>query len=408
MAVHLTDKNSAAADGHELDGALAEEREVYLHELATALEEIEILILRIHDAAEGEESKGRLLRQIHSIKGIAGSYGLERVAQAAHDMEDLLDDRRFAANLNGDRIDRLLAQNDRLKALAQAYLHEDAEADRSRASDSAASAIFSGAVKRRIDRVLVVESSAATLQLCTQVMTAIGATRVQSASDGYEALGWLLNEAFDVVITSLQVAWIDGQSLAAVLRTIPSPNSATPVILLTSAATALDPSKARPDFVVEKNRDLSSELRGILSRLTGERWPARQQSVQLSPGDPKKILVIDDSPEIHDLVKLSFKPFPDVQIVALLDPSDAVDRACREMPDLILLDVQMQPLSGKEILKDLKAKPQLSQVPVAFFTASDAPDEQRQLAGLGAWQIFKKPFAPKTFANQVLRLYRER
>jgi DNA-binding response OmpR family regulator len=101
----------------------------------------------------------------------------------------------------------------------------------------------------------------------------------------------------------------------------------------------------------------------------------------------------------------SFKRFPDVQIVALADPTIA---ARNETPDLILLDVQITPISGKEVMWDIKATPELSDLPVAFFTGTDDPDEKRELASLGAWQIFKKPFSPKTFFDHVLNLFRER
>jgi DNA-binding response OmpR family regulator len=97
-----------------------------------------------------------------------------------------------------------------------------------------------------------------------------------------------------------------------------------------------------------------------------------------------------------------------VQIVALDDPTSAVEAARNETPDLILLDVQMTPISGKEVMRDIKATPELNHLPVAFFTGTDDPEEKKELASLDAWQIFKKPFSPKTFSDHVLNLFRER
>src|SRR6266850_1748901 len=122
-------------------------------------------------------------------------------------------------------------------------------------------------LEAHLDRVLIVEPSVATLQFCVKVLQELGSPQVTSVRDGYEALGLLLKEKFDAVITSLQIPTIDGQSLTAVLRTIPGPNAATPVVLLTSAAGALDPAKARPDYVVEKNLGLVNELSAVLQRL---------------------------------------------------------------------------------------------------------------------------------------------
>jgi len=45
---------------------------------------------------------------------------------------------------------------------------------------------------------------------------------------------------------------------------------------------------------------------------------------------------------------------------------------------------------------------------VAFFTGTDDENETRELLALGAWQIFQKPFAPKTFAERVISRFQER
>ena len=59
-------------------------------------------------------------------------------------------------------------------------------------------------------------------------------------------------------------------------------------------------------------------------------------------------------------------------------------------------------------MRDIKAAPELNHLPVAFFTGTDDPEEKKELASLGAWQIFKKPFSPKTFSDHVVSLFRER
>ena len=97
-----------------------------------------------------------------------------------------------------------------------------------------------------------------------------------------------------------------------------------------------------------------------------------------------------------------------MQIVGLLDPTTAVETARRVSPDLVLLDVQMSPLSGQEVMRAIKAAPELSGIPVAFFTGTDDIGETQELQSLGACQIFKKPFAPKTFPAQVVNFFRER
>jgi DNA-binding response OmpR family regulator len=68
----------------------------------------------------------------------------------------------------------------------------------------------------------------------------------------------------------------------------------------------------------------------------------------------------------------------------------------------------MAPISGKEVMCNFKAAPELSAIPVAFFTGTDDAEEKQELASLGAWQIFNKPFSAKTFSDHVVSLFRER
>jgi len=387
----------------EIAAELLAERNSYLREMTSDLQDVENLIVDLSLADGAAERKQQIARKIHTIKGVAGSYGLDLISAAAHRMEDLLASENSPNSMSDKFIDGLLGQNDQLAAIAKAYLcdNEPFLNDVRRTLERFAKPESSSAKPAQaFSRMLIVEPSLATLKLCTRVLQEFGSIRVTSMQDGYEALGRLLKEEFDVVITSLQVPTIDGQSLVTVLRNIPGPNAAVPVILLTSSTTALDPAKARPNYVIEKNLGLSNGLKAVLTQLA--------RPAKVGDGVLRKILLVDDSPEIHTLVRMSFKRHPDIQIIALADPASAVETARKEAPDLVLLDVQMTPISGKQVMRNFKAAPELSAIPVAFFTGTDDAEEKQELASLGAWQIFKKPFSPKTFSDHVVNLFRER
>jgi two-component system OmpR family response regulator len=386
-------------------------RNSYLREITSDLQDVEHLILDLSLSDGAAERKQRIARQIHTIKGVAGSYGLDLISAAAHRMEDLLASENSLNSKSDKFIDGLLGQNDQLVAIAKAYLgdNEPFLNDVRRTLERFAEPEISSAKPAQaFNRVLIVEPSLATLKLCTRVLQEFGSIRVTSMQDGYEALGRLLKEEFDIVITSLQVPTIDGQSLVTVLRNIPGPNAAVPVILLTSSTTALDPAKARPNYVIAKNLGLSNGLKAVLTQLASPGVEQLARPAKVGDSVLRKILLVDDSPEIHTLVRMAFKRHPDIQIIALADPTSAVETARKEAPDLILLDVQMTPISGKEVMREFKAAPELSAIPVAFFTGTDDAEEKQELSSLGAWQIFKKPFSPKTFSDHVLSLFRER
>ena len=260
----------------------------------------------------------------------------------------------------------------------------------------------------RLSRVLLVDTSRATIEVCVGVLHELGVSEIVTLRDGYEALGRLLKQPFDAVITSLRVPTIDGQTLVPVLRTIPGPNQRTPVILLTSSATALDPTVARPDHVVEKNPHLTQRLKKILGALAGKPELAVQPGAAKIDRVLKKIVLVDDSPAIHQLLRASFKRFPEIVIASLRDPTTAVDFVRHEQPDFVLLDVNMPQLSGKEVMREIKASADLQSIPAAFFTADESVDERGELIDLGACHVFKKPFSPKTFAEELIKIYHER
>ena len=390
------------------DAELRVERDTYLRELRTDLEGIENLILGLSTAEGSGARKRKLARDVDSMRGIADRYGLELMVVALHRMTDELAIQGLVDGDSEKYIDRLLKHKRRLTRLAEAYLANDHQTLADIHSMYADPAAKPGDAPMSLSRVLLVDPSRATLKVCVSVLNAVGVREIATMQDGYEALGRLLKEPFHAVITSLHVPTIDGQSLMPVLRAIPGPNQMTPVILLTASAAALDPAAARADYIVEKNPNMLQRLKRILSDLKTNRKLAAPPAAAKLDRVLKKIVLVDDSSSIHQLLRISFKRFPEIQIATLEDPTTAVDFVRNERPDLVLLDVNMPQASGKDVIRDIRASAELQDIPVAFFTANDSADERAELVALGAWHVFKKPFLPKTFADELIKVFNER
>lgn len=80
---------------------------------------------------------------------------------------------------------------------------------------------------------------------------------------------------------------------------------------------------------------------------------------------------------------------------------EGTERAAAEVPDAILLDVEMDGIDGRETLRRLRAHERTRDVPVAFLTAHDRDEDLRELEALGAVALIIKPVAPVTFASRV-------
>jgi CheY-like chemotaxis protein len=98
---------------------------------------------------------------------------------------------------------------------------------------------------------------------------------------------------------------------------------------------------------------------------------------------PKNIvLYADDDPDDLELVEDSFARYAkNVDVITARDGSQALSYLLRlseddPTPCLIILDINMPVLNGKEVLKKLREMPQFESVPVVLFTTSSLPQDQ--------------------------------
>lgn len=83
---------------------------------------------------------------------------------------------------------------------------------------------------------------------------------------------------------------------------------------------------------------------------------------------------------------------------------EAVDLAFRELPSLIVLDVQMPQLDGLGALRLIKADPRTAEIPVIMLTARGHSLTRVEAEGSGATMFVTKPFSPNQLLADVRRL----
>ena len=113
-----------------------------------------------------------------------------------------------------------------------------------------------------------------------------------------------------------------------------------------------------------------------------------------------KILVIDDEPEITDIVK-AFLTNAGYQVKIENSPANAVEITRSFKPDLILLDIMMPVMDGYEVCSAIKNNADLSGVPVLFLTGKDAGDDDGRSFESGGDLFIKKPFSCERLLQMV-------
>jgi chemosensory pili system protein ChpA (sensor histidine kinase/response regulator) len=107
------------------------------------------------------------------------------------------------------------------------------------------------------------------------------------------------------------------------------------------------------------------------------------------------ILVVDDDPSIRDLLRLHLSN-ADYKVVLAADAIAAGHILLKDVPDLMLLDLEMPYMTGLEFLEALRADAALPKFPVVFLTAN--PEARELAAKLGAAGYLAKPI----FLNDLL------
>jgi diguanylate cyclase (GGDEF)-like protein len=102
------------------------------------------------------------------------------------------------------------------------------------------------------------------------------------------------------------------------------------------------------------------------------------------------VLAIDDSPEIHQLLKFRLRNL-DVELAHADCGFDGFDQALAVNPDLILLDVMMPDASGFDICRKLKTTTQTRNIPVIFLTGASDVDQKVLGFDVGAVDYIQKP-----------------
>jgi len=111
--------------------------------------------------------------------------------------------------------------------------------------------------------------------------------------------------------------------------------------------------------------------------------------------------VIDDEDDIREVAKASLELVGGWDVVAAGSGQEGIDKASREQPDAILLDVMMPDLDGPTTYQMLQCHADTQNIPVIFLTAKVQSADRRHLTGLGAAAMIAKPFDPLALAGEV-------
>ena len=119
----------------------------------------------------------------------------------------------------------------------------------------------------------------------------------------------------------------------------------------------------------------------------------------------KKVLIVDDEADILEIISYNLIK-EGYEILTAKNGIEALEKVGPFKPNLVILDIMMPKMSGVEVCKILRSKPEYNDTLIIFLTALN--DESSQIKGLetGADDYISKPISPKVLVSRVNAIFR--
>lgn len=115
------------------------------------------------------------------------------------------------------------------------------------------------------------------------------------------------------------------------------------------------------------------------------------------------VVVADDDTITRSIINLKLKS-RGYDVITASDGSDALRAIQAEAPDLVVLDAMMPGIDGFELLRQIKATPEMSNTLVVMLTSRKLEQDIVGALNAGASDYLVKPFIPEELAARVARL----
>ena len=117
----------------------------------------------------------------------------------------------------------------------------------------------------------------------------------------------------------------------------------------------------------------------------------------------QRILIVEDSPTMRQLLVFALRRLASVDIVEAQDGMDGLRKLSSDRFDLALIDINMPVMDGLKLIGLMRSEDSLRDVPVVVITTEGAEQDRERALRLGANEYLTKPIQ----ANRVLALVRE-
>ena len=114
----------------------------------------------------------------------------------------------------------------------------------------------------------------------------------------------------------------------------------------------------------------------------------------------QRILIVEDSPMMRQLLTFALKRLKGVDIVEAQDGMDGLRKVTSDHFDLALIDINMPVMDGLKLVSLIRGEENISDMPIVVVTTEGAKEDRERALALGANEFLTKPIQ----ANKVLQV----
>lgn len=114
------------------------------------------------------------------------------------------------------------------------------------------------------------------------------------------------------------------------------------------------------------------------------------------------ILVVDDNKANLAMAKQELSD--EYQVTPVISGAQALQFLEKKTPSLIMLDLMMPEMDGRETMKRIREREEWTKIPIIFLTADSSPETESEILRLGADDFVAKPFVPEVMKSRISRI----
>ncbi len=115
----------------------------------------------------------------------------------------------------------------------------------------------------------------------------------------------------------------------------------------------------------------------------------------------KKVIIVEDNPDLMNVLSLQLERLG-FSVITAINGMEGVEKALTEKPDLIIMDIMMPVMDGREAARRIRSNPETKSVPILAATVLYKESDLRSCIEAGCNDYIVKPFSSQELQGKIL------